>query len=279
MISRLLASIFGRSKSPEAERPGAPDLPGVPGVPAGAALYAIGDIHGRLDLLAPLVALIRTEAAAAKTIVVTLGDYIDRGADSRGVVEMLADLAQTPGIEAHFLRGNHDQILLEFLEDPTVGPYWRRVGGGETLFSYGVEPPGTRKHMERWQAARDAFAASLPERHLRFFQDLNLSFTWGDYFFAHAGALPGTPLEAQTEEHLLWIRKPFLEHEGRFDRIVVHGHTPAAEAYADHRRVGLDTGAYMTGVLSACRFEGGGRRLIQAVEMPDAPPEIRTRPL
>lgn len=270
MFSRLIAATFGR-----AGRRSEPRL----GVAGDATLYAIGDIHGRADLLAPLLDDIRKDTAGrACTHFVALGDYVDRGADSRRVVDLLLELAAEPGIEAHFLRGNHDQLLLDFLVDPSLGPYWRRVGGGETLSSYGVEPPAARKHREAWTLARDDFAAKLPDRHLRFFQDLNLSFTWSGYFFAHAGAQPGTPLEAQSERDLMWIRKPFLEDEAPFDRIVVHGHTPAEEAHADHRRIGLDTGAYMTGVLTACRFQGPERQLIQAVERHDADPEVRHRP-
>ena len=243
-------------------------------------LYAIGDIHGRSDLLEPLLAAARRDAAGGKqTIVVGLGDYVDRGADSPGVIDRLMEIAACPGVEGRFLRGNHDQLLLDFLADHTLGPYWQRVGGQETLQAYGVEPPSTRKHMDRWIEARDAFAANLPPRHLEFFQGLDLSFSWRDYFFAHAGAQPGIPLEQQTAQDLLWIRKEFLDDDRRFDRIVVHGHTPAEDAYADHRRVGLDTGAYMTGVLSACRFEGDERLLIQAVERGKGAPEVRTRPL
>ena len=271
MIPRFLQALSRRRQ---------PDAEARPSTPKGVAVYAIGDIHGRLDLLGPLLQTIGEEAnGRAKTIVVGLGDYVDRGLDSRGVVEILLELAARPGIEARFLRGNHDQILLDFLADHSLGPYWCRVGGRETLFSYGVEAPATRKHMEAWLAARDAFAANMPERHLGFFQDLSFSFTCGDYFFAHAGAQPGTPLEEQTERDLMWIRKPFLDDESRFDRIVVHGHTPAEEAHADHRRIGLDTGAYMTGVLTACCFEGEARRLIQAVENAHGEPDIRSRTL
>jgi serine/threonine protein phosphatase 1 len=267
MWPRILAAL-GLRKPAEAR----------PSAPKEAVLYAIGDIHGRTDLLDPLIEVIRKEAASRpRTIVVGLGDYVDRGADSRGVVDRLLDLAATPGIETQFLRGNHDQILLDFLADHTIGPYWCRVGGRETLFSFGVEPPATRKHMERWREARDAFDENLTLRRLRFFQDLGLSFTWGDYFFAHAGAQPGVPLEEQTPQDLMWIRKDFLEDERRFERVVVHGHTPAEDAYADHRRVGLDTGAYMTGVLTACRFEGEARRLIQSMDRPDGPPELHSR--
>ncbi len=267
MFRRLLESLHPRP--PAEPRPSAP---------TGVALYAIGDIHGRTDLLDPLLAEIRLQARAGeRTVVVGLGDYVDRGVDSRGVVDRLLGLAERPGIEARYLRGNHDQLLLDFLGDAALGPYWCRVGGRETLLSYDVEPPPTRKHMDAWRAARDAFAAALPERHLEFFRTLPLSFASGDYFFVHAGARPGTTLEAQSEQDLLWIRKEFLDHGDRFERIVVHGHTPAEEAHADHRRIGLDTGAYMTGVLTACRFEGQSRRLIQAVERMEGPPEVRSR--
>ena len=250
-----------------------------PSAVKGVVLYAIGDIHGRADLLEPLLDAARRDADSGRTtIVVGLGDYVDRGPDSPGVVDQLLDLADRPGIEARFLRGNHDQLLLEFLDDHSLGPYWRRVGGRETLRAYGVDAPSTRKRMDQWQKARDAFAAKLAGRHLGFFRDLELNFTWGDYFFAHAGAQPGIPLEQQTAQDLMWIRKPFLEDDRRFERIVVHGHTPAPEAHADHRRIGLDTGAYMTGTLSACRFEGEDRLLIQAAESPHGPPEVRVRP-
>ena len=269
MIPRLLAALRRRRSAPVR-----------PSTPKGVALYAIGDIHGRADLLAPLLEAARKDASSGKkTIVVGLGDYVDRGPDPPGVVDQLLDLAGRPRLETCFLRGNHDQLLLDFLGDHTLGPYWRRVGGRETLHAYDVDAPATRKRMDEWLKARDAFAARLPERHLAFFRDLNLSFTWGDYFFAHAGAQPGIPLEQQTAQDLMWIRKPFLEDDGRFERIVVHGHTPAPEVHADHRRIGLDTGAYLTGTLSACRFEGEDRLLIQATESPHGAPEVRVRPL
>ena len=246
----------------------------------GAALYAIGDIHGHARLLEALLEPVRQEVAGGDpVIVVGLGDYVDRGPDTPGVVDRLMGIASAPGVQAQFLRGNHDQLLLDFLADPTLGPYWQRVGGQQTLQSYGVEPPDSREDVDGWLQARDRFAAKLPPGHLDFYQGLRLSFTWGDYFFAHAGAQPGIPLEQQTAQDLMWIRKAFLEDDRPFDRIVVHGHTPAEQAHADDRRIGLDTGAYMTGVLSACRFEGSERRLIQAVERQEGPPDLRSGPL
>lgn len=271
MIPRLLAALRRR---PSAQSPSRPTGA------KGAALYAIGDIHGHSRLLQALLEPARQEAAdGGPVIVVGLGDYVDRGPDTPGVVDQLLDIAAAPGVQAHFLRGNHDQLLLDFLADHTLGPYWQRVGGQQTLQSYGVEPPDSPEAMDDWRDARDRFAASLPPGHLDFYRGLAFSFTWGDYFFAHAGAQPGVPLEQQTAQDLMWIRKVFLDDDRPFDRIVVHGHTPAEEAHADHRRIGLDTGAYMTGVLSACRFEETERRLVQAVDRRDAPPELRSRPL
>ena len=262
---RRLQSLWKGSRPETAPEPGA----------GAGAVYAIGDIHGRADLLEPLLAEILRESTGRPATVVALGDYVDRGPDSRAVVDLLLDLSADPHVGTRFLRGNHDQVLLDFLGDHGLGPYWRQVGGGETLFSYGVEPPATRKHMERWLEAQVRFADALPRQHLDFFRALEPSFTWGDYFFTHAGARPGAPLGEQTEKDLMWIRQPFLEDEERFEKIVVHGHTPSGSPYADHRRIGLDTGAYTTGILTACRFDGSGRLLMQAVERPDGPIEIR----
>jgi serine/threonine protein phosphatase 1 len=251
-----------------------------PRTPEGAVLYAIGDVHGYAGLLQPLLEAAGRDAAAGKrTIVVGLGDYADRGPDSPGVVDRLLEIAGRPNIEGRFLRGNHDQLLLDFLADHTLGPYWVRIGGLETLLAYGVTPPDGREHLDAWRKARDDFAANLPERHLAFFRGLDLSFTCGDYFFVHAGAQPGIPLEQQAPQDLMWIRHVFLDDDRPFERIVVHGHTPADEVHADHRRIGLDTGAYVNGMLSACRFEGESRLLIQAVARARGAPEVRTRPL
>jgi serine/threonine protein phosphatase 1 len=270
MIRRLMKAPWGRRQIET----------GPPSARQGHALYAIGDIHGRADLLEPVLRVVRDEAVRhGEVTLVCLGDYVDRGPDSRRVVETLLDLAGQDGLQTRFLRGNHDQILLDFLADHTVGPYWCQLGGRETLFSYGVEPPATRKHMDPWRACQAEFAERLPARHLDFFRNLALTFAWGDYFFVHAGVRPGVPLEQQDEQDLLWIRGPFLEDEGRLEKTVVHGHTPALDVHADHRRLGLDTGAYVTGVLSACRIEGGDRRVVQAVDTPGDAPELRWRAL
>jgi len=236
-----------------------------PTLPEGQILYAVGDIHGRLDLLEDLLSLIERDARASnagRRTLVFLGDYVDRGPDSRGVVERLVtDLPQ--GFDAHFLKGNHEAILLDFLDDPWRLDHWLMNGGEETMRSYGV---GTKRLAQLGAAAeiwRQAFAEALPEAHLRFFRDLQLSVSFGDYLFVHAGLRPGVPLAAQSEADLIWIRGPFLNHAGSFDKIVVHGHTPGEEPVTRQNRIGIDTGAVFTGRLTALRLEGSSRKFLQ----------------
>jgi serine/threonine protein phosphatase 1 len=241
-------------------------------VPDGTVAFAIGDVHGRDDLLAPLVAHMFEDAgfkAAGRRVVVGLGDYIDRGPGSRRVIELLIHLQASNGVEARLLRGNHDQTLLDFLGDAAVGLSWCEFGGREALRSYGVHPPAGRADAAAWEEVREAFAAALPAEHAHFLRGLGLSFELGDYFFAHAGARPGVALNAQDEQDLMWIRQPFLSDPRPFDKVVVHGHSASVEAFADRRRIGIDTGAYATGVLSALRLEGAERRLVQAVRQAD----------
>ena len=252
-----------------------------PAVPQGLVVYAIGDVHGQADLLAALLDPIIREAAERghSTALVCLGDYVDRGPASRQVIEALIASKAAPGLEARFLRGNHDQSLLDFLAEPATGPDWCEFGGRETLASYGVTPPRVRDAPEQWEKAREDLAAALPASHLAFLQKSELSLELGDYFFAHAGARPGVPLSDQSDRDLMWIRQPFLGDDRRFEKVVVHGHTPAEAVHADHRRIGLDTGAYATGVLSAVRLEGEDRRLIQAKRQSGGGVQLQAAPL
>lgn len=243
-----------------------------PSVPGGVVAYAIGDVHGRADLLMPLLERVLDEHRrldGARMVLVGLGDYVDRGPGSREVLETLIELTHFGPLETHFLKGNHDQAMLDFLGDPERGEAWCEFGGREAMASYGVAAPAGRSAPEAWHDARDALEAAMPPSHVAFLRGLENAFVLGDYFFSHAGARPGVALEDQTETDLLWIRQPFLQDRRAFDKIVVHGHTPAEEAYADHRRIGLDTGAYATGLLTAMRLEGDERRLVQARRTPD----------
>lgn len=224
----------------------------------GRLVYAVGDIHGRADLLSRLITTILADAAGARgserPLLVFVGDYVDRGPGSREVLDMLIALRDRGGVETAFLRGNHDDSLLRFLEEPGFGPVWQRMGGGATLTSYGVAPPPPRAPDADWEAARAAFEAALPAGHLAFLEATALTLTVGDYLFVHAGVRPGVPLERQTPQDLMWIRDEFLQAPRPSDKVVVYGHTPTSDAYSDGVRIGIDTGAYATGVLTALRL-------------------------
>jgi serine/threonine protein phosphatase 1 len=237
-----------------------------PTLPQGQLLYAVGDIHGRLDLLESLSGLIELDARASRhadrRTLVFLGDYVDRGPDSRSVVErLITDLPS--GFDTCFLKGNHEAILLDFLEDAGRLEHWLMNGGEATMRSYGVDTERLAQQRAGAETWRQIFAEALPETHLRFFSNLQLSVSFGDYLFVHAGVRPGVPLAAQSEADLIWIRGPFLNHAGPFDKIVVHGHTPGPEPVMRQNRIGIDTGAVFTGRLTALRLEGSSREFLQ----------------
>lgn len=234
--------------------------------PEGECIYAIGDIHGRFDLLESLIEKIEEDTSRLPegtiSTIVFLGDYIDRGLQSRQVIDYFLS-ERLSQFETVYLMGNHEEALLNFLQDPHFGEKWAIYGGSETLFSYGLQPPlrgslsndgGT--NTDAWMTLWHKFRASLPDPHLKFFQTLKLSHTIGDYVFVHAGLRPGIPISQQSGDDMLWIREEFLVASGDFEKLVVHGHTPSDHVYRDNRRVGLDTGAYMTGRLTAGRFFG-----------------------
>jgi serine/threonine protein phosphatase 1 len=234
-------------------------------VPPGSRIYAIGDIHGRLDLLDKMMGLIEGDLAVreeAQTTLVFLGDYIDRGANSKGVVSRL--IAGFPaGFATIFLKGNHETLLLNFLERPGFGLNWLYNGGDASLLSYGVEADAIKNAY--WAGAPGLlqvytlFNERLPEDHLRFYRSLKLFYRAGGYFFSHAGVRPGVPLERQKENDLIWIRDEFLSHPHDFGAVVVHGHTPANAPEDLYNRIGIDTLAFYTGRLTAVGLEGSRR--------------------
>ena len=242
------------------------DAAAAPAVPAGSRIYAIGDVHGRLDLLTRLHALIAADAAdmpARRQVIVYLGDYIDRGPDSRGVIELLLQPPRS-GFEHVHLFGNHEDFLLQFLEHPEVGPHWCAYGGMATLASYGVQPPSSfTPRAADFETARRALADKLPSAHVGFLRGLKLTHTEGGYLFVHAGVRPGVALAEQQAEDLLWIRDEFLESPDDFGACVVHGHT-IVEAPEQHtNRIAIDTGAFATGTLTALVLDGTEQRFIQ----------------
>jgi serine/threonine protein phosphatase 1 len=232
-------------------------------VPDGARVYAIGDIHGRADLLDRMHGLIEADFVARATSavhLVYLGDYIDRGQDSFGVVERLAE-GPREFVQASLLRGNHEELLLRFIDDPSVGPFWRQLGGLATLLSYGIDVDRVLKDAG-YPGLSKQLRAQLPSHHLALFTRLKPFTTIGDYFFCHAGVRPGIPLEQQKQQDMLWIRDQFLDAAEDFGKIIVHGHSPVEQPVFRKNRINIDTGAYATGRLTCLVLEGRSRRIL-----------------
>jgi serine/threonine protein phosphatase 1 len=240
----------------------------VPPSTGGRLVYAVGDVHGRLDALEPLLRAIAEDYMLTRppepAMLVFLGDYVDRGPDSKRVVDLVLGMRGHREFEVRTLKGNHEEALLRFLDDPAFGAQWIEHGGGPTLVSYGVQPPPGRTDNEAWARVSRELKTALPKEHLEFYRGLELMVTVGDYAFVHAGVRPGVPLEQQEERDLLWIRQEFLAEKGPHPKVIVHGHTPKEEAELTRWRLGVDTGCYATGLLTAVRLLDADQRLIQA---------------
>ncbi|MEM6413068.1 MAG: metallophosphoesterase family protein [Pseudomonadota bacterium] len=236
-------------------------------VPEGLRLYAIGDIHGRSDLLHQILhGIERFEASKSdgkKYRLIFLGDYVDRGPDSKSVLDLLTKLSHST-TDTVFLKGNHEAGMLEFIKSAHESDRWLEWGGIETLESYGVDAGLTRSQ----DSMASDLAKAIPQSHLSFLEQLLLSYEAGDYYFAHAGVKPGTPLKEQSERDLLWIRDEFhnTAPDQRPEKIVVHGHHPVKKPLDAGWRIAVDTGAIWTGKLSAVRLEGSKREFITVHE-------------
>lgn len=230
-------------------------------VPEGERIYAVGDIHGRLDLLQKLWVMIKTDAAktSLRNIFIFVGDYVDRGPDSKGVIDFLLALQQDNGVVC--LRGNHDQAVLDFVADANFYRSWKLFGASETLLSYGVMAPRFDDRAE-FEKARTEFVANCPKAHFEFLQSLPYCYERGGYFFVHAGIRPGVSLTEQSPQDMLWIRDEFLFSRAEFEKVVVYGHTPVEKAGRHGSRISVDTGAYATGRLSAVVLEGQACRVL-----------------
>ncbi len=235
-------------------------------VPAGFRVYGIGDIHGRRDLLAALRQRILSDAESAgpgRRVVVYVGDYVDRGPESRGVIDLLVE-EPLPGFESVYLLGNHEAFLLRFLEDESAGLLWMMNGGEATCRSYGIDPQTAPHVADRMPWLQAELRARIPLAHMAFLDGLVLSHEEGDYLFVHAGLRPGVPLRDQDPEDLIWIREPFLSSDQDHGKVVIHGHTPTSGPVLRRNRIGIDTGACFGGPLTAVVLEDDRQRFIQA---------------
>ncbi|MGR8934982.1 MAG: metallophosphoesterase family protein [Gammaproteobacteria bacterium] len=237
----------------------------VPQVAADTRVYSIGDIHGRDDLLAVMHRLILRDAAdfSGRKVAVYLGDYIDRGLNSKDVIERLLS-ESLPQFENIYLCGNHEQSLQLFLRFPDTGIDWMSYGGQATLYSYGVKMQGLPLKKAQLLDIRQQLQELLPEAHRHFYNALQLTHCEGDYFFVHAGVRPGVALQRQREEDLLWIREDFTNSNQYLGKTVVHGHTVTAQPEFRSNRIGIDTGAYFSGNLTCLVLQGEEHRLITA---------------
>ncbi len=232
--------------------------------PDGVRLYAIGDVHGCLAQLRAMFAMIDAEIARDAVDdwrIVLLGDYCDRGPDTRGVIDFILE-RQSEDSRVIALAGNHDDGIVEFLQAAEGNSLFTDCGGDATALSYGVtldsRTPGTLR------LARDNLAAAMPDAHLAFFSGLPSSAEFGDFFFCHAGIRPGVPLAGQARRDLVWIRGAFLDFEGLHPKVIVHGHTPSRAPEVLANRVNVDTGAVFSGQLTALVVDGRHKRLIHA---------------
>jgi serine/threonine protein phosphatase 1 len=233
-----------------------------PPAPQGLVIYLVGDIHGRLDLLLGAQERIdrdKRKLATEEVTEVYLGDYIDRGPHSAAVISSLIERSNT--VRAKFLRGNHEQLLLDFIHGSDCLEQWKAVGGTATLVSYGIEPDQLAYGVPP-VVVRDAFKEKVPEEHREFYRQTGSYIGIGPYLAVHAGLRPGVRLEEQTPRDLLNIRGDFLNHTGDFGHIVIHGHTPVREPDLRKNRINIDTGAFATNRLTCIRIGKDGVSIV-----------------
>jgi serine/threonine protein phosphatase 1 len=251
--------------------------PGPPrSIPEGQRVYAVGDIHGRLDLFDALLGAIAADDAAspfAKTTLVLLGDLVDRGEESAGVIARARELQAR--CDTRILSGNHEEMFLRSFDDLEMFRHFIRHGGRETVLSYGVDERAFNEAT--LEEAQELMRAAVPQEDIDFLESFEDMVVIGDYLFVHAGIDPRVPLAEQKQHHLRWIREPFLSHSEPHELMVVHGHTICDAPEELSNRIGIDTGAFMSGRLTALRLEGESRRFIEAVEGADG--KITTTPV
>jgi len=244
---------------------GSKTLPQVqPHLPPGTRIYTIGDIHGRADLLQQLHTTIENDAASytGKKQLIYLGDYIDRGENSKQVIDLLLE-HPLPDFDKIYLRGNHEQTMLDFLAEPEVGKSWFIYGGLATLVSYKVTVKKLPTKKEDFGDIQRQLKERVPHSHIHFMENTGISYEAGSYYFVHAGIKPEQTLEHQQPEDQLWICDNFVSYTKPHEKIIIHGHTITDEPDARPNRIGIDTGAYITGKLTCLILENDTQRILQ----------------
>jgi serine/threonine protein phosphatase 1 len=252
-------------------------LPPAAAVPQGQRVYAVGDIHGRLDLFEALIAAIEADDAAAgpaETTIVLLGDLVDRGPNSAGVVARAREWQRRRAVR--ILMGNHEEMFLASFEKVDTLKHFLRFGGKETVLSYGLDREVYASASV--EEVQQMMGATVPADHREFLESFEDRIAIGAYLFVHAGIAPQVPLEEQKTGDLRWIREPFLSHTEPHGSVIVHGHTISDEPQDRGNRIGIDTGAYASGRLTALVLEGVSRRYMEAAEGEHGPPRIQYSP-
>lgn len=241
------------------------EKPALPRVPTGERYYVLGDIHGRLDLFEALISAIEDDdanASPASTTIILLGDLVDRGPDSAGVIQRAREWRKQRNIR--ILTGNHEEMFLQSFDDIEVLRHFLKHGGRETILSFGIN----RKEFNAFaiEELQEQLPAIVPQDVREFLDSFEDMVVAGDYAFVHAGINPALPLDEQKNSDLRWIRERFLRHKGPLEKVVVHGHTIFDDVEDCGNRIGIDTGAFRSGVLTALVLEEDRRRVIQSIE-------------
>ncbi|MDR7145211.1 metallophosphoesterase family protein [Rhizobium sp. BE258] len=257
---RLINELKGRSRTRPAQRPARLRVD-LGEEPPEYAIYAIGDVHGCLDLLEQAEAAVEADVGRSGVagLVVLLGDYVDRGAQSAKVLNYLSGPAR-PGTRRLALCGNHDDMFLKFLQDPRRHKIWLEMGGRETLMSYGIASVHSEARIT--VEAEAELRLRVPQEHRDFLAAMPVCARIGPYLFAHAGVRPGVPLEEQSDEDLMWIREPFISRGPQLPYLLVHGHTPFKSPSIGPSRIGIDTGAYVSGRLTVLKIHSGNATIL-----------------
>ena len=253
MLKRLRTMFARESAAPAAS------------IPAGQRVYAVGDIHGRLDLFEALIGAVEAHDSAAgeaESTVVLLGDLVDRGPQSAGVVARAREWQQQRTVR--ILAGNHEEMFLDSFDDADTLRHFLRFGGKETVLSYGIDRRAY--NVAEVDEVQVMMRQAVPQQDRDFIASFEDMIAIGDYLFVHAGIRPEVALEEQQVKDLRWIREPFLSHAEPHGAVVVHGHTISDAPVERDNRIGIDTGAYLSGRLTALVLEGGTRRYIEAFE-------------